>query len=194
VGAVAGGAWGSSAPCRARGDPPAGGKPSRQPDGRRDRGGAGAFRLGARAAIGYTPATMLEWIDDNGWILGALAVLSVASLALTAALLPVVVVRLPNDYFARRPGERRTGRRGAANLLWHVLKNGVGAVFVLAGIAMLVLPGQGILTMLIGLLLLDLPGKYRFERWLVSRPRVLRAINQLRQRRGRLPLRVAGEE
>ena len=53
---------------------------------------------------------------------------------------------------------------------------------------MLVLPGQGLLTLLVGFLLVDAPGKYRLERWLVSRKAVLRPINWLRRRKGRQPL------
>ncbi len=49
---------------------------------------------------------------------------------------------------------------------------------------MLVTPGQGLLTLLIGLLLLNFPGKYRLERWLVRRPGVLRTLNWVRRRRG----------
>jgi len=58
----------------------------------------------------------------------------------------------------------------------------------LAGIAMLVLPGQGILAILGGIELMDFPGKYRLERWIVSRPAVLRSVNWLRRRMGRPPL------
>ncbi len=67
-------------------------------------------------------------------------------------------------------------------------KNALGYLFVLMGIAMLVLPGQGILTIMIGVTLLDFPGKYRLERWLVSRRPVLRSINWLRRCAGREPL------
>jgi len=49
-------------------------------------------------------------------------------------------------------------------------------------------PGQGILTILIGVMLLNFPGKRRLERWLVSRPRVLPVINGLRARFGKPPL------
>ena len=62
---------------------------------------------------------------------------------------------------------------------------------MLAGIAMLVLPGQGLLTLLVGFLLIDFPGKYRFEKWLVARRWVLQPINWLRLRRHQMPLRVA---
>jgi len=73
---------------------------------------------------------------------------------------------------------------------WGLLisKNLLGCVIVLLGIAMLVLPGQGILTIVIGLVLINFPGKYRLERWIITRGPVLRAINLIRQRSGRQPL------
>ena len=66
-------------------------------------------------------------------------------------------------------------------------------VLVLAGLIMLVVPGQGLLTLAVGLVLVDFPGKYRLERWLVTRPPVWRAINWLRKRAGREPLERPGE-
>jgi hypothetical protein len=68
------------------------------------------------------------------------------------------------------------------------VKNLMGYVLIAAGIAMLVLPGQGMVTMLLGIILVDLPGKYRLERWLVARGPVFRSINWLRRRAGRDPL------
>ena len=53
-------------------------------------------------------------------------------------------------------------------------------LMVLVGVAMLLLPGQGILTILIGLMLLDFPGKRGLERRLVQQPAVWRAINWMR--------------
>jgi hypothetical protein len=55
----------------------------------------------------------------------------------------------------------------------------VGSILALPGV-----PGQGMLTVLIGFVLIDLPGKRRLERKLVGRPRILRAINRLRKRFG----------
>jgi hypothetical protein len=71
-----------------------------------------------------------------------------------------------------------------------VLKNVVGFVVVLLGILMSIpgVPGQGILTILLGIMLLDFPGKRRLEYKLVSRPRVLQTINQLRRRFDKPPL------
>jgi hypothetical protein len=67
----------------------------------------------------------------------------------------------------------------------------VGLVFLLAGFAMLFLPGQGILTMLIGISLMDFPGKRMLERKLVGRPAVLKTINMMRAKFDRPPLTVA---
>lgn len=53
---------------------------------------------------------------------------------------------------------------------------------------MLFTPGPGVLTILIGVMLLNFPGKRRLERKLVERPRVLEAINRLRARFGKAPL------
>jgi hypothetical protein len=75
-------------------------------------------------------------------------------------------------------------------LAFLALKNLFGGVLVLAGVAMLVLPGQGILTILVGLMFLDFPGKFALERRLARQPPVLRAINWIRARGGRKPLEM----
>jgi hypothetical protein len=71
-------------------------------------------------------------------------------------------------------------------------KNLLGAVLIVAGLLMLVVPGQGLLTIAVGLALTDFPGKFRLERWIVKRPSVWRTINWLRRRAGREPLERPG--
>lgn len=136
-------------------------------------------------------AAVWRWFEGHTTLLAWLFAGSLASLVLCAVLLPIVVVRLPADHFsARRPVA--PWPRTVWNWVWHVAKNLLGCVFLLAGFAMLFLPGQGLLTMLIGLLLLDFPGKRSLERRLVARPAVLRVLNAMRVRRGRLPLDLDG--
>ena len=65
---------------------------------------------------------------------------------------------------------------------------------LLAGIAMLVLPGQGLLTILIGLTLLNFPGKYTAERRLAGRPRIARTLNRIRAAARRPPLAIPGHQ
>ncbi|OYP38553.1 hypothetical protein CGZ80_01665 [Rhodopirellula sp. MGV] len=107
-------------------------------------------------------------------------------------IVPWLVIRMPPDYFIRP-------RASASYTQWRypifrwivkVAKNIFGVILLILGIAMLVLPGQGLLTMAAGILLMDFPGKRRFERWLVRRPAILRSANWMRRRAGRIPLQV----
>ena len=106
--------------------------------------------------------------------------------------IPLLVVRIPTDYFIRDRGDPlalRT-RFSVLRLLGRILKNVLGFIFILMGIAMLVLPGQGLLTMLLGIMLMNFPGKHALERRLVQQRNVLRAINWVRARAKRPPLHV----
>ncbi len=69
-----------------------------------------------------------------------------------------------------------------------LIKNAVGTMLLAAGIAMLVLPGQGILTILAALALLNFPGKRTLEMWILHRPSILRTVNWLRRRAHQEPL------
>jgi len=72
-------------------------------------------------------------------------------------------------------------------------KNILGLVLVAAGVVMLFLPGQGLLTIFLGIVLMNFPGKYRLERYIVSRGPVLRGVNWIRRRAGVEELRVDAE-
>jgi hypothetical protein len=100
----------------------------------------------------------------------------------------MVVARLPEDYFVRahRPSDWVKSPR--VRMEWLILKNVLGIVLLSAGIAMLVFPGQGLLTIVLGLMLMDFPGKA----WLLNRvarqPNVLKSINWMRRKSGRPPM------
>jgi Putative transmembrane protein (PGPGW) len=127
-------------------------------------------------------AAMVPWLYGHKAMLWWLGALSVVMFAGTLVVLPLVVARLPPDYFthAQRPVRRRHAQSTGSRWLWRLCKNLLGLLIVLVGVAMLLLPGQGILTILIGLMLLDFPGKHRLERRLVQQPSVWRAINWMR--------------
>ena len=69
-------------------------------------------------------------------------------------------------------------------------KNLLGAVVIALGVVMSFpgVPGQGILTILLGIMLCDLPGKRRMERWIIMRPSVRQAVDKIRAKRGRPPM------
>jgi hypothetical protein len=70
------------------------------------------------------------------------------------------------------------------------MKNVLGILLVALGGLFLVTPGQGLLTVLAGLVLINFPGKRALELWIIRFPLVLRAVNWLRGKRGREPLQV----
>ena len=104
--------------------------------------------------------------------------------------IPWLVVRIPVDYFATEKRHKIAWANQHPLIRWAllILKNLVGVIFIFLGIAMLVLPGQGLLTILIGIIFLNFPGKYRLERWLIQLKPVHRAVDWLRHRAGREPL------
>ena len=69
-------------------------------------------------------------------------------------------------------------------------KNILGVALVAAELVLLFLPGQGLITILFGLMIMNYPGKFLLERWLVKRPGVLQTINWIRKKYDRDPLVV----
>ncbi len=136
---------------------------------------------------------MLDWITLDEATIWYMAVFSIVSFAATLLLVPVLVIRIPEDYFAENKRHRwEPWAHQHPVIRWSLLaaKNILGYIFIILGIAMLVLPGQGILTILIGIMFINFPGKYRLERWVIMRAPVLNTINKLRQRAGHMPLKT----
>lgn len=134
---------------------------------------------------------MLDWITIDEATLWCLAVFSIVSFMGTLILVPVLIIRIPEDYFAETKRHRwEPWAHEHPVIRWSLLitKNILGYIFIILGIAMLVLPGQGILTIFIGIMFINFPGKYRLERWVVMRGPLLNTINKLRHRTGRAPL------
>ena len=106
--------------------------------------------------------------------------------------IPFILVRLPADFFdIRVPRPWMEDHHPVLRVLGHLIKNVVGAIFLFVGFLMLFLPGQGILTMLIGISMLDFPGKRKLEAKLIGQPAVLNTINGMREKFGKPPLIIA---
>jgi len=120
------------------------------------------------------------------------ATIVVGLAVVTTAFGIAMVLWIPADHFkANRPEPSSWWRtqpllRGSGMLL----KNAVGAVFVMLGFVMALplVPWPGLVFMLLGLSLLDFPGKRNAERKLLAIPSVIRFLNEVRARFGRPPL------
>lgn len=136
--------------------------------------------------------TIRAWIEANQVLLGWLAGVSGVLLVGTLVVVPWLVIALPRDYFLYPEPPPGSWRRRHRAIRYSVLaaKNLAGAVLLLAGLAMVLLPGQGLLTMLVGLILLDWPGKRRVELRLVKVRGIQRVLNRIRTLAGREPLEL----
>lgn len=138
----------------------------------------------------------MEWLAELWasitWDKIAIGVgLFLASLTISFAAIAVVMVKIPANYFSSHykrdflPNSTWLVRWGAV-----ILKNILGIFLIILGILLSLpgVPGQGILTILLGLIMLDIPGKRPLEARIINRPTVLSAINKLRERYGKPPL------
>ncbi|MEP6960247.1 MAG: PGPGW domain-containing protein [Nitrospirota bacterium] len=134
--------------------------------------------------------TIEQWIPVD--VLIGLTAVSVIGFIGSLIAIPLILVRLPADYFdTRTPRHWMKDHHPVLRLVGLVVKNVVGIVFVLVGIAMLFLPGQGLLTMLIGISLVDFPRKRELEAKMVGQRTLLGVINSMRHKFGKPPLTLA---
>lgn len=124
-----------------------------------------------------------------------LGIISLLTFVISLLALPWLVARIPEDYFLhskRRPAPFKQSHP-LARLILLICKNILGAALITGGIIMLFIPGQGLLTIAMGLLLMDYPGKFQVEQRMVQNENVLNGLNWLRARAKTEPLRVEGE-
>jgi hypothetical protein len=113
---------------------------------------------------------------------------SLLTAVLTLALAPILIMSIPADYFICEKPLKVSKHHPIINMIIKAAKNLLGGVFLCVGFILLFLPGQGLVMILAGLLIMNYPGKYAIERWLILRLGVLPAINTLRMRYGKQPL------
>lgn len=127
--------------------------------------------------------------EKIGIAVGIFALSTLATMGIVAAFL----VLIDADHFVTEdPGVRAKITSPVLRGLWLVGKNLLGLLLIVAGLFLSLpgVPGQGLLTIFVGVLLLDIPGKRKFERRVVRRPRIRQAIDRLRARYDRAPLEL----
>ena len=138
----------------------------------------------------------IDWMRENPTLLWWLGIGSVVMFLAGLVLVPLAVVRIPDDFFLHpRPGpESWRHQHPVMRALIRAGKNLLGISLILIGILLLALPGQGVLSILLGVSLLDFPGKRRLEAAIVTRKSVSGAMNWIRARGGKPPLRLPEHE
>lgn len=120
-------------------------------------------------------------------------IMLIISFAVSILIVSFVMIRIPANYFHSQYEQRFLHERHPV-LRWSgfILKNIVGVFVILMGIVMTFpgVPGPGVLTILIGLIMVDIPGKKKAERFIINRPTILSAVNDLRTRYNKPPLLI----
>ena len=116
----------------------------------------------------------------------------ISSIIFLGSLLSIgwLVSLIPSDYFINRKESKFKLNYPVAWIVSIIIKNIFGYILILGGILMLILPGQGLITIFIGLMLSNYPGKYKIEKKIIATPKILKSINWLRKKSDEPPLIV----
>ncbi len=134
---------------------------------------------------------VLGFVTLRSVLLGVLVF--VVTFSINLAIVSFILVKIPANYFqASHSRELWKGSSPAIRWLGVILKNALGVLLVALGIVLSLpgIPGQGLLTILLGIMLLDFPGRRKLELKLLSRPQVHNTINKLRHKFGKPPLKL----
>ena len=119
--------------------------------------------------------------------------LFLVTFSINLAIVSFILVKIPPNYFkASHSRDFWKDQSPAVRMFGVILKNGIGVFLVVLGIILSLpgVPGQGILTILLGIMLLDFPGRRKLELKLLHRPQVFKTINKLRDKFGKPPLEI----
>jgi hypothetical protein len=136
-----------------------------------------------------------DWLRAHEAIFWWFGVFTVLSYIAIPFVIRAVVIRMSPDYFLHRgpPPDSWRAQHPAARIGLVIAKNLCGVLLVLVGIIQSVpvlVPGFGLLTILIGILLLNFPGKRALELRIMRNTTVLRAVNAVRAKAGRAPIEM----
>ena len=132
----------------------------------------------------------LHWMDAHPNVLWAAGASSLLIFLATLIGLPFIIIKLPENYLVSPKDHslRKYVRGTALDLPYRIAKNLLGWMLILTGLAMLVLPGQGLLAIVVGLSLIKFPGKQKAIRTIAHQQNILKSANWIRAKAGKGPL------
>tara|TARA_B110000003_G_scaffold73185_1_gene74562 strand:- start:737 stop:1171 length:435 start_codon:yes stop_codon:yes gene_type:complete len=133
----------------------------------------------------------ISWFSNHPGVLIGLGISSILIFILSILGISWFIAQIPEDYFlsTKRKPSKWQEQKPILRLAVIFGKNIIGFSLIIGGLLMLVLPGQGLLTIVTGLLLVNYPGKYKLEKKLVAIPSIFRALNWIRVKANKPPLR-----
>lgn len=129
---------------------------------------------------------MFASLSNHTALLVTLAAISMLLLLISVLATPRLVAQLPADYLLQRP--QTVQKRSVLRLALRAVRNAIGFVLIVLGLIMLLIPGPGLVTLLIGISMASFPGKQRLLRHLATRESVFNSLNWMRRRHNKVPL------
>ena len=126
-----------------------------------------------------------DWFSQNQLLIQWISIGSIISFFGSLIIIPRLIINLPPDFFLKRKKSVSVKQIVVFRVTFFLLKNFLGFLLLLRGILMLFIPGQGLLTMFLGLVLLDFPGKYKLQLYCLKVRPVRRSLNWVRRKYGK---------
>jgi hypothetical protein len=136
--------------------------------------------------------SFIRWIRTNPEVGGWIALGSICLVVIYAGIMVIAIIRMSPDYFSSgspAPGTLRQ-RKPVLRLSLKIFKTFLGLALLVTGTAMLVLPGQGLMTIAIAISFMEFPGKRRLLVTIVNRGEIINALNNIRRKAGKEPLQA----
>ena len=136
--------------------------------------------------------SIFVWFSEYPEILVWLGGSSILIFAFSLMGISWLVAQIPENYFlneTRHPSPWKV-KTPILRLIILIIKNLLGFFLIIGGLMMLVLPGQGLLTIVTGLLFVDYPGKFKLERKMVAYPAIFNSLNWIRAKSNKAPLKI----
>ena len=142
----------------------------------------------------YNITTYLMETFDTKLIFLSILITTVVSIAYFIVI-SFFITQMDKEYFLRKNTGGKQARKNIdgdsrSRNLNYVVKSAkfiVGLFLILCGLAMLILPGQGLITISIGLSLIPFPGKHQLEQNLLARKSIRVSLNWIRSKAKKEP-------
>lgn len=117
-----------------------------------------------------------------------IGIISAIVFVVTLLLTPYLLGLIASDYFTiENPHKLEIKHIG--HLVAVIIKSAIGLILLLAGIIMLVTPGQGVISILLGLFLMEFPGKRKLELKIINHDPTFKTLNWLRAKANKPPFK-----
>jgi len=125
-----------------------------------------------------------DWLSDNYHIIQRLGVASVLLFFLSLFILKYIIIKLPHDYFLNNLTNLQNSTKARKNLFLRMFKNFSGLLLIISGIILLFMPGQGLLTIALGVCMIDFPWVQGVKRRFICSIPVRKTLNWVRFKKG----------